>query len=350
MTPLQPYAERHKDLQGPGDARPTAEQIIHDQRLAGALPGHVILITGCTSGIGIETARALNLTGAKIYITARNLVKGKQVATELSTDPSRPVQVLEMSLDSFTSIRAAAAEFLQKEKRLNILINNAGIMACPQGVTKDGFELQFGTNHLGHFLLFHLLKPALLAAATPTSPSRIITVSSSAHRNCSALPFDDVDFSKSPYNPWIAYARSKLANIYFSNELSRRYAAQNVLSLSLHPGSISTSLQQHVEGSEIFESAKQNPEYARQEKSLRQGAATTVWAAVGKEWVGSRGGVYLEDVGEAEAASKEGPAWRVGFGSAAFKPADERRLWEVSCWLCGLKEDAPDSIAFSAGK
>ena len=338
MCPLQPYADRHRDLQGPGDARPTAEDIIYDQGLVGALPGHVILITGCTSGIGIETARALYLTGARVYITARNLDKGRQVASELSTDLSRPVQVLEISLDSFASIRNAAEEFLKKEKKLNVLINNAGVMACPESVTEDGFELQFGTNHLGHFLLFHLLKPALLAAATPESPSRIIAVSSSAHRSCPAFPFHDLDFSKSQYNPWAAYGRSKLANIYFANELDRRYAAQNLLSLSLHPGSISTSLQQHVEGSEIFESAKRNREYARQEKSVGQGAATTVWAAVGREWVGRRGGVYLEDVGEAEAASVEGPAWRVGFGSAAYKPEDDRRLWEVSCRLCGVDE------------
>lgn len=338
MAPPRPYAERHKNLQGPQDARPTAEEIIHDQGLIGALPGHVILITGCTSGIGIETARALYLTGARIYITARNLDKGRQVASELSTDPLRPVQVLGMSFDSFASIRAAAEEFLKKEERLNVLINNAGVMACPQGITEDGFELQFGTNHLGHFLLFHLLKPALSAAPTPESPSRIITVSSSAHRSCSTFPFDDIDFSKSPYNPWVAYGRSKLANIYFSNELDRRYAEQNLLSLSLHPGSISTSLQQHVEGSEIFESAKKNSEYVRQEKSAGQGAATTVWAAVGREWVGRRGGVYLEDVGEAEPASVEGPAWRVGFGSAAYKPEDERRLWEDSCRLCGVEE------------
>lgn len=278
------------------------------------------------------------LTGAKIYITARDLSKGNQVARELCTDPSRAVNVIEMRLDSFDSIRSGAQKFLAVESKLNILIDNAGVMACPKSTTIDGHESQFGTNHLGHFLLFQLLKPALLAAASPDRPSRVISLSSTSHRNCAALPFDDLDFSRSEYSPGQAYARSKLANIYFANELDRRYQGRNLRALSLHPGSIKTPLQRHVQNAEFYKSATADPEYQAQVKSLEQGAATTVWAAIA-ESLSNRGGIYLEDVGEAEEAALEGPAWRTGYGKQICSPVDEKKLWDVSSKLCGIQED-----------
>ncbi|KAK4631189.1 Short-chain dehydrogenase/reductase prx1, partial [Fulvia fulva] len=326
MALTQPYAQDHTNLQGPGDSRPTAKQVIEDQGLVDILPGTVVLITGCTSGIGIETARALYLTGATIYITARSLEKGQEVALDLATDPQRPVKVLEMSLDSFASIRAAAQTFLEQESKLNILICNAGVMACPQTTTKDGFEYQFGTNHLGHFLLFQLLKHALLAGATPSHPSRVISVSSTGHRIVPSLPLTDLDFSKSQYHPFTAYGRSKLANIYFANHLTRLYATKHLHALSLHPGSIKTPLQRHVDQTDFYAKATSDPEYQRQVKSVEQGAATTVWAAVGKEWM-HRGGVYLEDVGEAGPVVPGGTAFGTGYGEAAYRPEDERKLW-----------------------
>ncbi|KAK4505839.1 hypothetical protein PRZ48_003804 [Zasmidium cellare] len=335
--PFQPYADRHKNLKGPGDQRPTAEEVVRDQNLVDGLKASTVLITGCTSGIGIETARALYLTGAKIYITARDTKKGEQVASELSTDPSRPIHVIEMRLDSFGSIRAAAKKFLAAESKLNILIDNAGVMACPKGTTVDGCETQFGTNHLGHFLLFQLLKPALLAAATPAFPSRVISLSSTSHRNCPKLQFDDLDFSKSEYNPGVAYARSKLANIFFANELDRRYRDSSLRAFSLHPGSIKTPLQRHVQDAEFYKSATADPEYQAQVKSPEQGAATTVWAAVAKE-LANQGGIYLDDVGEADVATPEGPAWRSGHGQQIFNSEDEKKLWEVSNKLCGIED------------
>lgn len=335
MSLVQPYAELHKSAQGPGDQRPTAEQVIRDQNLVGQLKGKNVLITGCTSGIGIETARALYLTGANIWITARDMIRGNAVAEELSTDPSRSVKVIEMSLDSFDSIRQGAKDFLIQTPTLNILINNAGVMACPEGKTKDGYEMQFGTNHLGHFLLFELLKPMLLAAATANSPSRVIAVSSTGHSMVENLDFDNLDFTKTPYHPFTAYGNSKLANVYFANELTRRYQSQDLIGLSLHPGSIRTPLQRHVFGSEVFETVTKNPEYHAQTKSPEQGAATSVWAAVASEW-NHRGGVYLEDVGEAGPRTKEGPMWRTGYTEAAYNPDDERKLWELSERLCGV--------------
>ena len=335
MAPIRPYAEQHKSLQGPGDQRPTSEQVVRDQDLAGGLSGSNILITGCTSGIGIETARSLYLTGANIWITARDVAKGNGVVDGLSTDASRPIKVIEMSLDSFASIRKGVDDFLSQMSTLNVLINNASIMACPEGKTADGFELQFGTNHLGHFLLFQLLRPALLAAATPERPSRVISVSSTGHRNIKAIDFDNLDFSKSEYNPVIAYSNSKLANIHFANELTRRYESQNLIGLSLHPGSIKTPLMRYFEGHPAYEAAMADENYQAQTKSVKQGAATSVWAAIGKEWM-HRGGVYLEDVGEADPAEPEGPAYRPGYGEGAYHPESERKLWQVSERMVGV--------------
>ena len=339
MPLTQPYAAQHAHPNGPGDGRPTAEQIVRDQNLVAALPGTTILITGCTSGIGIPTARALYLTGANIYITARNASKGQEIAASISTDPSRPVKVIEMSLDSFASIRKAAKQFLEQESKLHVLINNAGVMATPEGKTEDGFETQFGTNHLGHFLLFQLLRPALFAAATPERPARVVAVSSTGHRNVKVLDFENLDFEKSPYHPVTAYGNSKLANIYFANHLNRLYNAPNtghpIVGLSLHPGSIETPLRRHVEDTPILRQTLANPEYQAQLKSAEQGAATTVWAAVGKEWT-HRGGVYLEDVGEAGPDEGGAALWRTGYSAAAFDPEAERELWVRSERWCGV--------------
>lgn len=335
MALIQPYARQHATPNGPGDQRPTAEQVIRDQNLVDVLPGLNILVTGVTSGIGIETARALYLTGANIYITARDMEKGNAVAAQLSTDPSRPVKVIQMSLDSFSSIRRGAEEFISQTSKLNVLINNAGIMATPYGKTADGFELQIGTNHLGHFLLFQLLKPALLRGATAERPSRVVSVASTGHRNVDAIDFDNLDWSKQEYNRAGAYGYSKLANIYFTNELTRRFHDQGLVGLSLHPGSIATPLQRHMKGTPFYEAVMNDPDYQAQVKSVEQGAATTVWAAVGKDSQ-NLAGRYLENIGEAGPAEPEGPPYRTGYSKAAYKPEDERKLWGVSEIMCGI--------------
>lgn len=208
MSRITPYAELHVHPSGAGDARPTAQRIIEDQNLLGKLRSKTILITGATSGIGIETARALYTTGAQIYITARDVTKGAEVASSIATDPSRPIGVIEMVLDSLASIKAGAASLLEKTDTLNILINNAGVMATPAGKTADGFETQFGTNHLGHFLLFQLLRPALVASAagSPDFASRVISVSSTGHRMIPSIRFDDLNWDgPGAYDKWQAY-------------------------------------------------------------------------------------------------------------------------------------------------
>jgi NAD(P)-dependent dehydrogenase (short-subunit alcohol dehydrogenase family) len=170
------YAAAHEKLNGPGDARPTASQIIDDYDLEGKLSGKVVLITGCSSGIGGDTARAIYRTGATIYATARDVDKAKKALSDL-TDTSR-VHFLQLDLGSVASVCAAAESFKSKSPQLNILIGNAGVMASPEGRTVDGFETQFGTNHLGHFLLFYLLKDTLLASSTPEFNSRVVLLSS----------------------------------------------------------------------------------------------------------------------------------------------------------------------------
>lgn len=159
------YAAAHKKLLGLGDQRPTALQVIKDEELEGNPKGETVLITGCSSGLGVETARAMLTTGATLFLTARNLARARAALGEVAE--SLLVHLLEMDQTSLKSVRACAASFLGRSKTLNIMINNAGIMAVPEVTTEDGLESQFQTNHLSHFLLFYLLKPALLASATP---------------------------------------------------------------------------------------------------------------------------------------------------------------------------------------
>ncbi|KAK7452982.1 hypothetical protein CaCOL14_005171 [Colletotrichum acutatum] len=345
------YAEAFQTPKGPGDARPTALQIIQDEGLVGKLTGKTILITGANQGIGLETARALYQTGATIYLGVRSREKGEKAIADITastkTETSGSLDFVEMSLDDFISVRKGAQNFLSKSNgKLNILVNNAGIMAQTKTITKDGFESQFATNHLGHFLLFQLLKPALLASATPDFASRVVVVSSMAHR-AGDIRFEDVNFDEEgSYVPYTAYGQSKTANIYFSNEVERRYgASRNLHSTSLHPGAILTSMaaSQNVDvdaikasmGEETFNklmSTLKNPE---------QGAATTVYAAVSKEWEG-KGGKYLNDCAEGgPGVGGFTPATTdPGYASWAYDEEKAARLWRESSKMVGVEDDA----------
>lgn len=230
------YAAVHQNPQGPGDARPTAFQIIKDENLEGKLVGKIILITGCSSGLGVETAKALHVTGATLYLTARDLSKAKKALGDLVSSPQ--VHLLELDLDKLSSVRACAKEFLSKSKQLNIFIANAGVMATPEGRTSDGFETQMGTNHLSQFLLFNLLKDTLIASSTPDFNSRTVILSSIAHRQ------GEPDFSNlnldGAYNPWVAYGASKTANLWTSNEIERRYGSKGLHSWAVQPGGVAS--------------------------------------------------------------------------------------------------------------
>lgn len=327
------YTASHVNTQGPGDARPIALQVVEDEGLIGKLDGKVVLLTGANSGIGLETARAVHATGATLFITARDSVKAQRAIDMINNGPSHrsdaPIYAIEIRLDSLASVRAAAKSFLARSDKLNLLICNAGVMATPEEKTEDGFEIQFGTNHLGHFLLLQLLKPALLAASVPQFESRVISVASSAHR-LGQVRFHDLSFEKEPYNTWAAYGQSKTANIYFANEIEKRYGPKGLHALSLHPGIIQTNLSQYL-SKEFLESLATNKLLHKSMKSIAQGAATTIYAALSKEWEG-RGGRYLSDLVEQDAADTTGD-WlqsEVGYAPWAYDEEAAGQLWQES--------------------
>lgn len=324
------YAAIFANPQGPGDTRPTALQIVEDEGVVGKLLGKTALITGANQGIGLETARALHATGITLYITARDTTKGNQAVESIKGGPGpksdAPIHVLELQLDSFESVQNAANAFLSDTSKVNILILNAGVMATPEGRTKDGFETQFGTNHLGHFLLLQMLTPALLAASTPEFQSRVVSLSSAGHR-AGGVRFHDLNFEKEAYDPWLAYGQSKTANIYLANEVERRYGGQGLHGLSVHPGLIPTNLGSHLPA----ESLKFTEEMMKDLKSIPQGAATTIVAAISKEWEG-RGGKYLRDCTE-DSPEDPGVHWSLsdrGYASWAFNESAAVELWETS--------------------
>ncbi|KAK7178493.1 WW domain-containing oxidoreductase [Paraphaeosphaeria sporulosa] len=331
------YAAAHENPTGPGDARPTALQIIKDEGVEGKLFGKVIVITGTSSGIGIETARALSLTGAKLLLTARNLEKAK-TALDGILKIGR-VELVEMDNTSLGSVRTAAKTILEKSNdQVNILINNAGIMALPTlEKTKDGFEMQFGVNHVAHFLLFQLLKPTLLASASAECSSRVVNLSSSAHHVATINESGNYSSQRTEYNDWVAYGQSKTANIYMANEIERRYGSQGLHATSVHPGMIATALMQHMDPA-MVENLKSDEKAYRMMKSPEQGAATTVWAAIGKEWEG-KGGEYLAECGKTTRGNDNHEITGAGFAGHAYDPEREARLWKDSLEMVGLRED-----------
>jgi NAD(P)-dependent dehydrogenase (short-subunit alcohol dehydrogenase family) len=285
------------------------------------LGGKIALVTGGSSGLGQETARALAEKGAEVILTARDVPKGEAVADEIRRSTgNRRVAVEALELASLANIRAFAARFLERHPTLHILVNNAGVMACPFLKTEDGFEMQFGTNHLGHFLMTCLLVPALRRGA----PSRIVSVSSRGHQ-LSQVVFDDVHFERRPYHKWLAYGQAKTANVLFAVGLERRLASRGVHANALHPGAILTELGRHLEPADIELLMSRNP--IAQFKSVEAGAATSVFAASAPELEG-RGGLYLEDCGVA--AVNDAPDAPTGVRSYGLDAESAERLWTLS--------------------
>lgn len=240
-----------------------------------------------------------------------------------------------LDLNSLTSVRSFAKSFLSKtNNQLNILINNAGIMAIPEEKTEDGFEKQFGTNHLAHFLLFQLLKPALLSSSTPGSHSRVVSVSSLGHRY-NKIDLDNVMLTNGAYEPNRAYAHSKTGNIYLANEIERRFGAKGLHANSLHPGGIWTGLQAHLDTTAWKASSGVN-DYMKNEA---QGAATSVWSAVDKCWEG-KGGKYLDNCQIAPPAPEDADLLTSGYAAWAFDEEAAIKLWTMSNKFVGLPEDA----------
>ena len=206
------------------------------------LTGRRAIVTGASSGIGIETARALAVAGAEVTLAVRDLGAGEATAKEINATTGRDdVRVGYLDLSKRSSVEAFTAEWAGP---LHVLVNNAGVMASPRSYTVDGWELQFGTNHMGHFILTTGLRSALAAA----DGARVVSVSSSGHLR-STVDFEDLQFMVRDYNPWTAYGQSKTANIWLANEIARRWADDGIVANSLMPGAIHTNLQRHVSDS-----------------------------------------------------------------------------------------------------
>jgi len=299
----------------------TAEEIArgHD------LTGKNVIVTGGYSGIGRETARVFALQGANVFIIGRDLPKAKQAAEELKAETGKQhITALEADLSSFASVRSFAEQFNKLNLPLHYLILNAGVMACPYTKSKDGFELQFATNFLGHFLLTNLLLPRLLEGA----PARVVSVSSSGH-TASDILWDDYNFEKGTYHSWIAYGQSKTANILFAVELNRRYKDKGITANSLHPGYIRTELQRHVnpdtltpEQFKTFPGIENALKYSINPKTVGQGAATTLYATLAPETAG--GGKFYDDNHEVESLPY------------ASDPESAKKLWDLGAKLVGL--------------
>ncbi|KAJ9157657.1 Short chain dehydrogenase family protein [Pleurostoma richardsiae] len=332
--PLDRYKEFYVEIHGPGDQRPTALKIIDDEGLVNKWTDKVVLVTGGTSAVGLETARALHATGAHIYITARDTKKADAAVEHILKNSvgKGPVDVIYMDMTSLDSVKKAAADFLAKSDKLNVLVCNAGIMGTPKLQTADGFEMQFGVNHLAHFTLTALLLPALLRSSTPAFNSRVVAVSSSSHRY-SSVHLDDVNLTAS-YDPYLAYGQSKTANIWMALRLERLYGGRGVHALSLHPGGIWSGLQKYADPV-LVEQWKEDQETMVLMMTPEQGAATSVWAAAAAAWEG-KGGKYLTNCSVAPPAESMTSALEVGYAPHAYDEEGAAKLWELSEKLTGV--------------
>lgn len=299
------------------------EQNIPDQT------GREALITGANSGLGFEAARILAKKGARVVLAVRDTAKGNRAAAEIrASAPRADLTVLALDLASLTSVGSFAGAFLAEHDRLDMLINNAGVMAIPRRETADGFEMQFGTNHLGHFALTGLLLPLILK----TPGARVVTVSSSVHW-FGKINFNDLQGTRS-YGKWGAYGQSKLANLLFAYELQRRLAAGNgAVSAAAHPGYAATNLQ--LVGPEMAGSRLGQRAMAAVNRVLAQsaamGALPEVYAATSPA---VRGGDYI---GPAGLLGQQGFPVQAKSSARSHDQAVAARLWAVSEELTGVK-------------
>ncbi|MEU6130043.1 SDR family NAD(P)-dependent oxidoreductase [Saccharopolyspora sp. NPDC047091] len=299
----------------PFGASSTADEVAagHD------LTGKRAVVTGGASGIGVETARTLARAGAEVTIGVRDPAAGRAAAEDIATTTGAEVRVAELDLVDLAGVRRFAADWTGP---LHLLVNNAGVMAVPElRRTREGWEQQFATNHLGHFALATGLHRALAAAGG----ARLVAVSSSGH-HASPVVFDDLHYEHRPYDPWSAYGQSKTANALFAVAATRRWSGDGVHANSLMPGGIMTNLQRHIPADTRAEWS-QVPTL----KTPQQGAATTMTAALAPEFAGV-GGKYLEDCAESPviADDAETTAVRGGVRRWALDPESAERLWEAS--------------------
>ncbi|XP_022084913.1 retinol dehydrogenase 12-like [Acanthaster planci] len=289
------------------------------------LDGKTVLITGANTGIGKETARDLARRGARVILACRDTAKAEAALVEIREETrTSNLTVVKLDLASLASVRECAEKIKAEESRLDILINNAGVMMCPEWKTEDGFEMQFGVNHLGHFLLTNLL----LDLIKSSTPARILNVSSLAHE-FGKMQWDDIHM-RTNYDPIKAYGQSKLANVLFTLELSKRLKDTSVSVFALHPGSVTTELTRHTSYSLNFPfwvvfMIAGSPLGRMVMKTSVQGAQTSIYCAVAEE-LANKTGLYFSDCA-AKSPSK-----------LAVDEESARRLWELSAEMVNLEK------------
>jgi NAD(P)-dependent dehydrogenase (short-subunit alcohol dehydrogenase family) len=319
-------------MAGPFDATSTTDDVLAGRNLSGKR----VLVTGVSAGLGIETARALAAHGAQVVGAVRDLAKAERATNEVRAQAANGggFELVELDLGSLKSVRACADALTAAGRPFDVVIANAGVMRTPFGHTADRFETQFGTNHLGHFVLVNRIA-SLIAPG-----GRLVNVASSGHRY-SDVDLDDPNFERTPYDPMIAYGRSKTANILFAVEFDRRHKARGVRATAVHPGGIKTELDRHMAPGELETLVGQiNAQLAAagqppfQLKTIPQGAATSVWAAfvAPAEDVAGR---YCENCQVSEVI--EGPVSPVspGVRPYALDPEHARALWARSEAMVG---------------
>lgn len=289
------------------------------------LAGKVAVVTGGYSGIGLETTRALLDCGAKVYVPVRTPAKASENLAGLSGD----LVVDAMDLGDLASVKAYAASVAEREPQLDLLINNAGIMACPETRIGPQWESQFAVNHLGHFVLTNGLLSSLLAA----NGARVVCLSSIAHR-MSDIRWDDIHFTKEPYEKWAAYGQAKTANALFALALDMKFSDQGLRAFSVHPGGIMTPLQRHLPQEEmqalgwLDENGEISERVKAMFKSPTQGCTTSLWAATSAA-LGDAGGLYCEDCDVADLATDDSPRYR-DVSAHAVNEESAQRLWQVT--------------------
>ncbi len=292
------------------------------------LTGKTCVITGASSGLGRESARALASTGVRLVLAARNRPALEETSTWIREQvPQSQISLVELDLTSLASVRRAGAAIAEQAPVIDILMNNAGVMFTPLGRTEDGFEMQFGTNHLGHFEFTRQLLPELLAA----DDARVVNLSSDGHLICD-VDLDDPNWRRRPYDKFLAYGASKTANIQHAVELDRRHREDGLRAFAVHPGVVATALARHMSGPDFAALGEIAPAHTPSAGvsagvltsivGPEQGAATQVWAATTPDLDG-RGGLYLADC-----------AVRGDAAPYALDPQRAADLWALSEDLC----------------
>jgi NAD(P)-dependent dehydrogenase (short-subunit alcohol dehydrogenase family) len=306
-------------------ARTTAQEVVKGVSLA----GRNAVVTGGAAGLGFETSRALLSAGAAVTLAVRNLQQGDAAALALRAQyPGAQVAVSLLDLSDLATVRAFTQRWADSGQALDILINNAAIMACPLTRNALGWEAQFATNHMGHFALTTALLPALLKAAAATGDARVVCLSSSGHK-IAGVDFDDIHYERREYHKWNAYGQAKSANALMALGLHLRYAAQGIIANAVHPGGIMTGLQKFLPLEEMRAMGWLKADDTPLDifKTIEQGASTSVWAATAAQLKG-HGGLYLEDCQQGVPTI---PGNRVsGFAPHITDAVAAQRLWEVS--------------------